>query len=70
MFTIDGNHYLGHFLKWVTTSKPPLNKILWIIFNPIRKYYTIAYKVPHFEMIKLPLNIENLLHFSFFYLKH
>ena len=35
-----------------------INKILWIIFNPIGKFLTVAYKVPRFEIIKLYLNIE------------
>ena len=46
-------------------KKAQINKI-WIIFNPIRKFITVAYKVSHFEMIRLYLNIEGLLHFSFF----
>ena len=50
-------------------KKALINKI-WIIFNPLGKFFTVAYKVPHFEMIKLNLNIEDLLHFSFFHLSH
>ena len=43
-----------------------INKILRIIFNPMGKFFTVAYKVPCFEMIRLNLNIEDSLHFSFF----
>ena len=55
------------FLKWVTAL---LNKILRIIFNPIVKCLTVAYKVHRFEMIRLYLNIEDSFHFSllFFFL--
>ena len=49
------------FLKWVTAL---LNKILRIIFNPIVKCLTVAYKVHRFEMIRLYLNIEDSFHFS------
>ena len=52
------------FLKWVTAL---LNKILRIIFNPIVKCLTVAYKVHRFEMIRLYLNIEDSFHFSFLF---
>ena len=50
-------------------EKALINKI-WIIFNPIGKFITVAYKIAHFEMIRLYLNIEDSLYFSFFYSTH
>ena len=40
-----------------------INKILWIIFNPIGMFFTVTHKVSRFEMIRLYLNIEDSLHF-------
>ena len=54
----------------VGNQKKALIKKIWIIFNPTRKFFTLVYKVPHFEMIRLYLGIEDLLHFSFFHLTH
>ena len=51
-------------------KKALINKISWIIFSPIGKIFTVAYKVPHSEMIRLYLNIEDSLHFSFLVLTH
>ena len=49
-------------------KKALINKI-WIILNPIEKFFTVAYEVPHFEMIRLYLN-KDLLRFSFFHSTH
>ena len=48
-------------------KKALINKISWIIFSPIGKIFTVAYKVPRSEMIRLYLNIEDSLHFFFFF---
>ena len=49
-------------------KKALINKI-WIILNPIEKFFTVAYKAPHFEMVRLYLN-KDLLCFSFFHSTH
>ena len=50
-------------------KKAQINKI-WINFNPIGKFFTVVYKVPHFEIIMLYLIIEDSLYFLFFHLTH
>ena len=57
-------------LSDVSNQKKALINKIWIIFNPIGKFFTVAYKVPHFEMIRLYLNTSILLHFPFFHLSH
>ena len=54
----------------VCNQKEALINKTWIILNPIEKFSTVADKVPHFEMIRLFLIIEDTLHFSFFHLTH
>ena len=46
-----------------------INKI-FIIFSPSGKFSMVAYKGAHFEMIRLFLNIDNTLCFSFFHFTH
>ena len=43
-------------------EKAVINK-MWIIFNPIGKFFKVACKVSHFKMIRWYLNIED----SFFF---
>ena len=47
-------------------KKALINKKSWIVFSPIGKFLTVAYKVPYFKMIRLYLDIEDSLHFLSF----
>ena len=49
----------------VSNQKKILINKIWIIFNPSGKFFTVAFKAPHFEMIRLYFNIEDLIHFYF-----
>ena len=51
-------------------KKALINKISQILFSPIGRFSTVAYKVPNFEMMRLYLNIEESLYFSFLRLTH
>ena len=50
----------------VNNHKKAPNDKIWVIFSPIGKLFTVAYKVSHFEMMRLYLNVEDSLSSSFF----